>query len=240
MRSFLHRYAMTLLLGLASTALFGATYSMFSPGGALSGTWNSQNVNVGAGGSFITGTLPAGNGGTGSTTATDDAALVGNGTIFAPAAVPNCGDSTHALAYATGSNAFSCQSVTGTGTAQTSSTFTVTWVTGCSNDPTGDFTYVQTGNIVTLQMTSAVSCTSDATSKQTATGALPAAIRPTRTQSLKTTDVSIASADTEMCLTLQPDGQIQMHTGIGCGTNPGNNNMAVVVANQTALSYLLN
>lgn len=36
-------------------------YNQFSPGGALSGTWNSQNVNVGAGSPFITGNLPVGN-----------------------------------------------------------------------------------------------------------------------------------------------------------------------------------
>lgn len=46
--------------------LSAAVYNQFSPGGALSGTWNSQNVNVAAGTPFITGTLPAGNGGTGS------------------------------------------------------------------------------------------------------------------------------------------------------------------------------
>lgn len=34
------------------------TYNMFSPGGALSGTWNSQNVNLAAGSPFIAGTLP--------------------------------------------------------------------------------------------------------------------------------------------------------------------------------------
>jgi hypothetical protein len=43
------------------TALAAATYEQFSPGGALSGTWNSQNVNVGAGGSFIAGRLPLAN-----------------------------------------------------------------------------------------------------------------------------------------------------------------------------------
>jgi len=52
--------------GAAIFTCIGAVYNQFSPGGALSGTWNSQNVNVAAGSPFITGTLPAGNGGTGS------------------------------------------------------------------------------------------------------------------------------------------------------------------------------
>lgn len=50
------------LLGAACTGLLGATvYNQFSPGGALSGTWNSQNVNVAAGAPFITGALPVAN-----------------------------------------------------------------------------------------------------------------------------------------------------------------------------------
>jgi len=54
-------------LGLCLSLLMGATvYYQFSPGGALSGTWNSQNVNLAAGAPFIANTLPAGNGGTGS------------------------------------------------------------------------------------------------------------------------------------------------------------------------------
>ncbi len=56
----------TFVGGLSAFALFigvslAASYGVFSPGGALSGTWNSQNVNVGAGGSFITGDLPYAN-----------------------------------------------------------------------------------------------------------------------------------------------------------------------------------
>lgn len=53
---------------LLSIALMGASYNVFSPGGALSGTWNSQSVALNSG-AFITGTLPLGNGGTGLTTA---------------------------------------------------------------------------------------------------------------------------------------------------------------------------
>jgi hypothetical protein len=61
------KHLAVLSLALVLGSLLGATvYNQFSPGGALSGTWNSQNVNVGAGSPFITGTLPAGDGGTGS------------------------------------------------------------------------------------------------------------------------------------------------------------------------------
>jgi len=60
-------------------------------------------------------TITAAKGGTGLTSATDDAALVGNGTTWLATAIPNCGSSTQALAYSTSTNAFSCQTVTGSG-----------------------------------------------------------------------------------------------------------------------------
>lgn len=43
-----------------TTVAFAATYSYFSPGGALSGTWNSQTVALDSG-AFITGILPDAN-----------------------------------------------------------------------------------------------------------------------------------------------------------------------------------
>jgi hypothetical protein len=42
-----------LLLLLCSLGAHGQAYDIFYPGGALSGTWNSQNVNLGAGAPFI-------------------------------------------------------------------------------------------------------------------------------------------------------------------------------------------
>jgi len=77
-------------------------YTIFSPGGALSGTWNSQSVALDSG-SFITGTLPVGNGGSGDSTLTG--IVKGNGTSPFSAAVVGdilglftgtC-DATHAL-----------------------------------------------------------------------------------------------------------------------------------------------
>jgi hypothetical protein len=47
--------------GLSLSLLMGAAiYYQFSPGGALSGTWNSQTVNLGSG-AFVTGNLPVTN-----------------------------------------------------------------------------------------------------------------------------------------------------------------------------------
>lgn len=50
-----------LLLLLLSSAPEAQTYNVFKPGCALSGTWNSQTVNLASGGSCVTGTLPAAN-----------------------------------------------------------------------------------------------------------------------------------------------------------------------------------
>lgn len=259
--------------------VLGAVYNQFSPGGALSGTWNSQSVALDSG-AFITGVLPSSNGGTGTaffavngpatstktfsfpnasttvlttnaavtlgqggtglTSASDDTTIVSSGSAWVATSVPNCGDSTHALAYSTSTNAYACQSITGTGVTQTSSTFTATWVTGCSNDPAGTITYVQTGNVVTLVPTQAVSCTSDATAMSTAAGDLPAAIRPARQTQLKYTSLQINGTDTDACITLQPDGTLQWHTSGACGTNPGNVSKSIVVGNQTPLTYTLN
>jgi hypothetical protein len=71
--------------GLSLTLLMGAAiYYQFSPGGALSGTWNSQNVNLGSG-AFITGNLPVArlNGGTSASATTF---WRGDGTWTAPTA----------------------------------------------------------------------------------------------------------------------------------------------------------
>jgi hypothetical protein len=50
-----------LLCALAPLASAQVVYPYFSPGGALSGSWNSQIVNLGAGGSLVTGNLPVTN-----------------------------------------------------------------------------------------------------------------------------------------------------------------------------------
>lgn len=58
------KFILGMVIGALATMLGAAgatTYYMFSPGGALSGSWNSQNVNLGAGSSYIIGNLPVGN-----------------------------------------------------------------------------------------------------------------------------------------------------------------------------------
>lgn len=59
----------------------------------------------------VTGTLPLANGG-GLTTATDDAVVVGNGTILESKVLTNCTGAGKAVTYATASNTFGCNTIT--------------------------------------------------------------------------------------------------------------------------------
>jgi hypothetical protein len=73
-----------------------------------------------------------------------DNLLLGQGVTSDPAAVAltNCGDTTHALAYSTGTHTFSCQNVTGTGATPGGSTTQVQFnLTGAFAGDAG-FTYV--------------------------------------------------------------------------------------------------
>jgi hypothetical protein len=54
-------FAMGLALAVTASLLAAPVYNYFSPGGALSGTATSQNVNLAAGSPFIAGNLPVGN-----------------------------------------------------------------------------------------------------------------------------------------------------------------------------------
>lgn len=97
------------IAALTMGGLLGASYGVFSPGGALSGTWNSQNVNLGAGGSFITGVTPFANGGTNLATAADDTTIVSSGSAWVARTLPDCVDSAgNHLNYTQSTNLFSC------------------------------------------------------------------------------------------------------------------------------------
>jgi len=114
-------------VGLTMPSGFSVSGSPVTSSGTLGVTTSLNGVLHGNGSGFTAGnvsltsevsnTLPVANGGTNLTTATDDAAIVGNGTTWVATAVPNCGSSTQALAYSTSTNAFSCQTISaGTGT----------------------------------------------------------------------------------------------------------------------------
>lgn len=64
---------------------------------------------------------------------------------------------------------------------QTTGTFSATWTNACTTTPTTSFTYVKTGVMVTLQMTSFLTCTSDSTNTEMDVGQLPVEIRPIST-----------------------------------------------------------
>jgi hypothetical protein len=222
MKKYFASFAAGVLGLLIAGMIYGATYTMFSPGGALSGTWNSQNVNLSAGSSFITGTTPAGNGGTGQTAATDDAVLVANGTIFQPKVIPDCQDtaaSGNHLNYTQSSNTITC----GTSLLETTGTFTATFTSGYTVNQTQNYTWRMIGNLVYLSATNSMTGTSNTADLSTAVAALPAAITPSVSiigaMDLKGVD---NGANKGLCLSLNSAGVMaygiaDLTTG-SCGT----------------------
>lgn len=65
----------------------------------------------------VTGTLPAGNGGTGQTAATGDAVLVANGTAYVARVVPDCDSVGQGLNFDQTTDAWSCRTIVGAGAA---------------------------------------------------------------------------------------------------------------------------
>lgn len=138
-----------ILIGTAGIAL-AATFTKFSPAtGILKGSASTYVTTAASSSDLLTviGTVPVANGGTNLTTASDDNTIVGNGTTWQSKALPNCGSSTQALAYSTSTNAFSCQTITGSAAgADTQVQF------NSSNALAGDadFTWASSTNILTI------------------------------------------------------------------------------------------
>ena len=63
----------------------------------------------------VTGTLPVANGGTNLTAASDDNAMIGNGTTWESKAFTDCDGSSNALTYDTATNALGCNTISGGG-----------------------------------------------------------------------------------------------------------------------------
>jgi hypothetical protein len=197
------------ILGVVIAAVaLGATYNQFSPGGALSGTWNSQNVNVGAGAPYIAGTLPVSNGGTGVTTAGDDTTLVGNGSAWVPASLPDCADSDgQHLNYSRSSNSFSCGS--SAVVTETTGTFTATFDTGFTVPQTQTFVWTKVGSIVVLRSTTQMTGTSNATSVVTSGTPVPAALRPVALTSFNSVPGTNNGSAAPACIRILVGGGLQ-------------------------------
>lgn len=165
-----------------TTVAFAATYSYFSPGGALSGTWNSQSVALDSG-AFITGDLPYAN-----ITQCAARSVLSNATAATSDVACLAAGSDNQVMRRSGTtiafgqiNLASTNAVTGILPAanfQASGSFTLTG-TGFATPPTTAATYAVTGNSGQICF-DVMSGTSNATSF-TMTG-VPVAARPVNSQ----------------------------------------------------------
>lgn len=142
-------------------------------------------------------------GGTGQSTPTDDTTLVGNGTVWNKAALPSCSGATNTLTYNTSTNAFGCNTISGSVT-QSTGTGTLNYTTGCTVAQTQNYAFVTTGQVVTLTFTSQFACTSNATTM--ASDALPAGLRPARDQVFGPVQAQNNSGVVLACFRLGTDG----------------------------------
>lgn len=96
----------------------------------------------------VSGTLPIANGGTNLTTATDDNVMVGNGTTWQTKAVSDCDTSSSALTYDTATNAFGCNSISGSGGgAGNTTTYVATSTYKTSNESINNSTLQNDDNL---------------------------------------------------------------------------------------------
>lgn len=101
--------------------------------------------------SEVTGLLPVSNGGTGQGSLSTDNVFLGNGTgAMTGTAIPNCGSSSQALAYSTGTHTFSCQTVTGSATPPGGSNTQIQYNNSGAFGGDADFTWDATNNIMTI------------------------------------------------------------------------------------------
>lgn len=84
--------------------------------GSATAQEGGTNITVTNGSVALSGTVAAGNGGTGQSTPTADSVLVGDGSLWNKKTLPSCSGATNALAYNTTTDAFSCNTISGGGT----------------------------------------------------------------------------------------------------------------------------
>lgn len=215
----------------------------------LSNTGTSNNpawaqVNVANG---VTGTLPAGNGGLGITSTTDDTVPVGSGSAYVATALTSCSGATSAVTYNTTTNAFGCNSISG-GVSQTSATWDPAFSDACTTTPAAQTAaYTVTGNQVSLTWSQTFSCTSDSVNFSTAAGDVPVAIRPTRTVFLVGSRVVDNGANDagQGCIKITSDGtmSIQRSASSPCSTATWTNTGTkgyTGAASANSWSYVLN
>lgn len=115
---------------------------------------------------------------------------------------------------------------------------TVTWATGCSNDPTGDVRISRAVDPqVQILFVTTVTCTSDGTDLATTAAPIPAVYRPTADVRAKYTPLNIATVETDSCVIVTVAGNLQWRTGVTCATLPGNVAKVITAGAQNVVNY---
>jgi hypothetical protein len=104
----------------------------------------------------------------------------------------------------------------GGGLTQSSDTFELTWEASCTADVTQTWSYVLTGDLVTLTMVDALSCTADVTTFASDAD-MPMAIRPARTINFGTglgaIDNNVLLDTIAVCLRINASGSVNIIRG---------------------------